>query len=370
MEYKVLQDSDYKQSKWTGGTTTQLAIFPEDSVYLNRDFVWRLSSATCEQDESTFSKLPDYDRVLIVLEGSVVLAHEDVRVANLAELEQDRFSGSYKTKSFGKITDYNLMVRKGNEGYAEVMELTAENQTLECRKAEGLPLATQAFYCRDGFATVGINGETVMVRPGQQLVINYLQKERLELSVMGQGHVVRCEIFYTHMEGDYGPVKIERKPATFADFKESVYIANTQFRFSQYIHKKLKKVWYDEELQKAIGKINQFYLADILYFFGFVGLAAIGANRFTGALPWVIAIAIWTVLYWALVAPLLYFLVLPKPVAAHIKDIDKLTPYEQKVRAEQLGRNERIERILGRYKMSGRMRYDADGNRIDDFGRK
>ena len=44
----------------------------------------------------------------------------------------------------------------------------------------------------------------------------------------------------------------------------------------------------------------------------------------------------------------------PKPVSRHIKDVDKLTPYEKKVRNEELGRNEQLERTLSKYKNSGR----------------
>ena len=113
MEYKLYRESDFRVSNWTGGKTKQLAIFPESASYLERNFLWRLSTATCEKEESLFSRLPDFDRVLMVLEGSVVLAHQDVRVARLQELEQDRFDGAYTTKSFGRITDYNLMVAKG-----------------------------------------------------------------------------------------------------------------------------------------------------------------------------------------------------------------------------------------------------------------
>ena len=76
MEYKIYKETDFITSKWTGGTTRQLAIFPQESKYLERNFVWRLSSATCDLEETTFSKLPDYDRVLMVLSGDVVLAHQ------------------------------------------------------------------------------------------------------------------------------------------------------------------------------------------------------------------------------------------------------------------------------------------------------
>ena len=114
MRQYLLKEENYNTSNWTGGRTKELAIFPAQSKYLDRNFIWRLSSATVETEESDFSKLPDYDRVLMVLEGEVVLSYEGQRVARLKELEQDRFDGAWKTKSFGRITDFNLMVRKGN----------------------------------------------------------------------------------------------------------------------------------------------------------------------------------------------------------------------------------------------------------------
>ena len=55
-----------------------------------------------------------------------------------------------------------------------------------------------------------------------------------------------------------------------------------------------------------------------------------------------------------LISPLMYFAVVPKPTKAHIKDIDKLTPYEQKVRERQMNTNEQVEKILKKYKNSGR----------------
>lgn len=196
MDYKVLKEEDFNISNWAGGKTRQLAIYPEDGDYLARKFIWRLSSATCELDESEFSKLPDFDRVLVVLKGKVVLSHEGVRVARLDELEQDRFSGGYNTTSFGQITDYNLMVRKGNEGFVDVLDLTKEAVTPDVELYPDFSHATQSFFCRDGAASVTINGEMVTVKEDEQLVINYEQCEDVEVTIKGEGHVVRCQIFY------------------------------------------------------------------------------------------------------------------------------------------------------------------------------
>ena len=49
-----LPPADYVTTQWSGGATTQLAIAPKGAVYADRDFLWRLSSATVELDESDF----------------------------------------------------------------------------------------------------------------------------------------------------------------------------------------------------------------------------------------------------------------------------------------------------------------------------
>ncbi len=368
MEYRITKKKEIESSKWVGGETTQLAIFPEDASYLDREFTWRLSTATCNVDEASFSKLPDHDRILLVLEGEVVLAHEDVRVAKLGKLEQDSFDGGYRTRSFGKITDYNLMVRKGNKGTMTVMELSPENEKLVVETSDDLPMMTEAFYCVDGFATVKIGQRTVMLTPEEQLTVNFDRDDVPSLSVMGEGHLVRCSILYDYNRGEFDQIKVESAPATPSDFKECVFIANTQFRFSKYTNKRLKSIWYDEPLYDAIEKVNNFYITDIIYFVGLAAIVAFGAARFQGPM-WLIAIAVWTLLHVAFIGPAIYFLAVPKPVSAHIKDIDKLTPYEQKIQQKRQNTNRRVEKILKRYKMSGRARYDEDGNRIDNFGR-
>lgn len=71
-----LTEKDYAVSRWSGGTTTQIALFPPESSYAGRDFLWRVSSAVVEDGESAFTPLPDYDRHLMLLEGSLLLRHD------------------------------------------------------------------------------------------------------------------------------------------------------------------------------------------------------------------------------------------------------------------------------------------------------
>jgi len=63
-EVKLITKEQQKTSKWSGGTTTQLAIYPEDADYGKRNFTWRLSTATVEAAESVFTSLPGIDRII------------------------------------------------------------------------------------------------------------------------------------------------------------------------------------------------------------------------------------------------------------------------------------------------------------------
>lgn len=110
---KHITEADYVTTVWSGGKTSQLAIAPAGAVYADRDFLWRLSSATCELEESDFTPLPDYTRLIATLEGGIVLTHNGGEPLKLRPFEVHRFDGGDDTHSVGCCVDYNLMLRKG-----------------------------------------------------------------------------------------------------------------------------------------------------------------------------------------------------------------------------------------------------------------
>ena len=110
---KVVRPEDYIVTDWSGGKTIQLAIAPEGAVYADRDFLWRLSSATVDLEESDFTALPDYRRWIAPLDGVMRLTHNGGEEVVLAPYECHAFDGADDTHSWGKCTDFNLMLRKG-----------------------------------------------------------------------------------------------------------------------------------------------------------------------------------------------------------------------------------------------------------------
>ena len=364
MEIKVYKEEHFQTTKWTGGDTKELAIFPETAKYLDRNFLWRLSTATCEKEETTFSKLADYERILMVLEGDVVLAHQDVRVARLGALEQDRFDGGYTTKSFGKMKDYNLMVTKGGAAELEVVELTADSHDLSLRRPEGYEQYDVTLFCKEGFATVTCGAETAMLMPGQQMVVHFGEEKEPKIAAMGDGILLCGQIGYDYHPEELGPTVIPAEPMSFNDFKTCVFLANTQFRGARFIFKSLKKTWYDEALSEGIKKAESMYLTTIAFLVGGLGIAYLGLDQFTAGWQWIVAIIGWFLLDCFVVSPLIYLPFMPKPVRKHIKNLDELTPYERGVYEANLGRNEQMEKVMKKYKNSGKPMYDKDGVRI------
>ena len=110
---RVFHSSNYRVTDWSGGRTTELAIAPVGSLYAERKFLWRFSTATAEVEESTYTSLPDYNRVILSLRGLLRLSHDDTTWRDFAEFEPYAFDGGVTTQVRGKVVDLNLMLRKG-----------------------------------------------------------------------------------------------------------------------------------------------------------------------------------------------------------------------------------------------------------------
>ena len=102
-----LTKNDYVVSQWSGGTTTQLAIAPSGAQYGDRTFLWRLSSATVDLEESDFTPLPDYDRLIAPLRGEMTLTHNGGAPITLRPYQVHAFDGGADTHSAG------LLLRRG-----------------------------------------------------------------------------------------------------------------------------------------------------------------------------------------------------------------------------------------------------------------
>ncbi|MGB5822829.1 MAG: HutD family protein [Proteocatella sp.] len=196
MQYRIHRSGNFLTSRWSGGKTTQLAIYPENCDYANQDFIWRISSATVDGPESDFTKLPDYKRILVILEGEMTLSHEDGRQVTLKEFEQDAFDGEDSVKSFGKAKDFNLMYQKENEGMIEVLTLSDDAITIPLGGSEKYDNQFHCFYCIGERAEISYKIENIALKKGDLLEIRAVSQKKIELEIKGHGKLINASIYF------------------------------------------------------------------------------------------------------------------------------------------------------------------------------
>ena len=96
---------------WASGTSTEIFVFPADGDFKTRNFLFRISTATVEAEETTFSDFTGLTRILMPLVGNLTLIHEGQYTKELQPFDQDIFDGSWNTRSKGKVTDFNVMFK-------------------------------------------------------------------------------------------------------------------------------------------------------------------------------------------------------------------------------------------------------------------
>jgi environmental stress-induced protein Ves len=112
MIVRHLSAADFRTSNWSGGTTTELYLYPANGSYAARDFLFRISSATVDLEESDFTPLPGVERHITPLQGSFVLTHPGSSPIEMPPLAAPyRFSGAIPTHCMGKAKDFNLMLK-------------------------------------------------------------------------------------------------------------------------------------------------------------------------------------------------------------------------------------------------------------------
>lgn len=203
---EIIRKQQHKTSKWSGGTTTEISIYPRDSLYVDRKFKWRLSSAKVEVEKSTFTSLPGISRIIMIIEGEILLKHKGHHNAVLKAFEQDSFSGEWTTTSFGKVTDFNLMMAQGYNGKLEPIFFNkGEVKDIILYKNanydEEFSQITEVFYVVEGEVEMvtGTNEKTNFYK-GDLAVVTTTEKENnLEFKIYSssqeESKIIRASIF-------------------------------------------------------------------------------------------------------------------------------------------------------------------------------
>lgn len=129
---KIIPFSSGKTTQWAGGSTTEMFIHPAEAKVQQRNFLFRISSANVEVEESEFTFFEGFKRIIASLDKSFELLHQDRWESYLLKpLELHHFDGSWTTKCIGKIRDFNVIFKAEMQVNVSLLQLTKNDILLK-----------------------------------------------------------------------------------------------------------------------------------------------------------------------------------------------------------------------------------------------
>ncbi|NYB73441.1 HutD family protein [Sedimentibacter hydroxybenzoicus DSM 7310] len=193
---RLITEDEYITTAWSGGKTTQLFIYPEEADYSRRNFKFRLSSATVESEKSEFTKLEGVYRFITPLDGQLKLTHNHIQYIDLQPFEVYEFDGNKDTVSFGKVRDFNLMLRSGAEGKLDSICINKEQLFVEEINGDFKEFFYFIYACSKD-VSVDVDGKGYNINQFQTLLIK-VESEcvlNIKISSMGNADILAAKIY-------------------------------------------------------------------------------------------------------------------------------------------------------------------------------
>jgi len=161
---------------WDGGETFEYYIYPENALYANRDFLFRISAATINKVPSTFTKFKNYQRFLVMLDNNLSIningKEESYTPNDVFKFDSDSYITSYT-----KGSDFNLMVNKNVET-ANVFFL---NDTVQLNQSF-------IFLYALNDTSIEVNNEKINLKKSDLLLIE--NKDRSDIALKSESSVL------------------------------------------------------------------------------------------------------------------------------------------------------------------------------------
>ncbi|MEP5612048.1 MAG: HutD family protein [Cyclobacteriaceae bacterium] len=187
----ILISSTFRPTKWSGGLTTELFIFPSTAIYKKLDFDFRLSTATVEIETTVFTPLEAVSRTLMVLEGKMKLDHEDHHSSELTKHQVDRFEGDWKTTSFGQCTDFNLMTKGQAKGdQVGIVVKSGESRDYPVEDAWDWFFV----YVHSGSVSISYAKENHQLKKGDLLIVEHPVNSSIQFTGSEPSDLVLCNV--------------------------------------------------------------------------------------------------------------------------------------------------------------------------------
>jgi len=109
MNIHLFPKKNTKATIWSGGLTYEYMIYPETANYSERNFVFRISSATIDKVPSEFTKFKGYHRYLVMLDNGLDIEVNKEK-KSYEKYQIMEFNSDDEVTSYTKGTDFNWMV--------------------------------------------------------------------------------------------------------------------------------------------------------------------------------------------------------------------------------------------------------------------
>jgi environmental stress-induced protein Ves len=181
---KFLSQTDYKIMPWKngGGTTTEIAIYPENTDISGGAFIWRVSIADVASN-GPFSRFPAYDRHIMLIAGNgMILDSGSEGKIFLDELYKPAsFSGDWLiegTLKAGPVRDFNFIAARNAVKTSSLhgQNLT-DRSTFEAQAGNVIIHALKGELLAAG--RVVAETESVILTQGERLDVSPLSNEAI-----------------------------------------------------------------------------------------------------------------------------------------------------------------------------------------------
>jgi uncharacterized protein len=184
----ILHPGDYRLMPWKngGGSTTEIAVYPDASSVSGVPFQWRVSIADVK-DDGPFSLFPGYDRHLMVIAGEGMRL--DAGPRGIIDVGRPfvpvGFSGDWDVKGIlthGPVRDFNLMTSHAETRSMLTCEVISAKRQFEA--AQGFAL----IYILEGEGAV----EERSVKAGDSVYL--ARNDRIGFTPAPTARIAHCRI--------------------------------------------------------------------------------------------------------------------------------------------------------------------------------
>lgn len=169
MNIHLLHKENSKASVWSGGMTSEYMIYPKTANYADRDFIFRISSATIEQTPSEFTKFKSYHRYLVMLDNCLdIEINKEKKFYEKYEIM--KFNSDDDVTSYTKGIDFNWMISEKTHHHKLIITNSEQNYNAQIIILFSLETSV-----------ITINEKAYDLKPYDLLVIENQKKENIML---------------------------------------------------------------------------------------------------------------------------------------------------------------------------------------------